>query len=77
MPSSILLRAELIERAGNVAYWHFSDMANAMTNVSFEGESGSGAGLVDAGAVSPVLPFRHSEVPWDAAVARIAAWPGD
>jgi hypothetical protein len=49
---------------------HFSDMANAMTNVRFEGESGSGAGLVDAGAASPVLPFRHSKVPWGDAVAR-------
>jgi hypothetical protein len=29
-----------------------------------------GGDFVDAGAASPVLPFRHSEVPWDAAVAR-------
>jgi hypothetical protein len=27
-------------------------------------------GLVDAGAASSVLPFRHPEVPWDDAVAR-------
>jgi hypothetical protein len=26
--------------------------------------------LVDAGAASSVLPFRHPEVPWDDAVAR-------
>jgi hypothetical protein len=36
-PRSGLSRSDLV-------LWHFSDMANAMTNVCFEGESGSGAG---------------------------------
>jgi hypothetical protein len=31
--------------------------------------------LVDAGAASQVLPFRHFDVLWDDAVARIAGWP--